>query len=250
METKKTWILAAVAATIPAFVFSSAAQERTNFSLDSASALESLQTVDDVSALPQPVARPAAGQSAGLSQEELDAYSEDDESDEEFDSKSIAEPASAEPEPAGPRGDGVLKLYHTWSDEYLEVRYLDQNGRRIPEASDKIKHLFRCRLTGRETKIPENLIDILYALQKKFDNKTIIIVCGYRSPKLNSALTHNSGKVAKKSLHMKGLAADIRIDGVLTSTLKKAAKALKAGGVGYYPVDNFVHVDIGPVRYW
>jgi len=25
---------------------------------------------------------------------------------------------------------------------------------------------------------------------------------------------------------------------------------LKTGGVGYYPKSNFVHVDVGRVRYW
>jgi uncharacterized protein YcbK (DUF882 family) len=29
-----------------------------------------------------------------------------------------------------------------------------------------------------------------------------------------------------------------------------AAVKLRAGGVGYYPKSDFVHVDCGPVRYW
>jgi len=32
--------------------------------------------------------------------------------------------------------------------------------------------------------------------------------------------------------------------------LRNAALSLHAGGVGYYPVSQFVHVDVGPVREW
>jgi uncharacterized protein YcbK (DUF882 family) len=32
--------------------------------------------------------------------------------------------------------------------------------------------------------------------------------------------------------------------------LRDEATALKLGGVGYYPKSDFVHVDIGRVRYW
>ncbi|MGL4468558.1 MAG: YcbK family protein, partial [Plesiomonas shigelloides] len=32
--------------------------------------------------------------------------------------------------------------------------------------------------------------------------------------------------------------------------VRKAAMKMKAGGVGYYPKSNFVHVDTGPVRAW
>jgi hypothetical protein len=32
--------------------------------------------------------------------------------------------------------------------------------------------------------------------------------------------------------------------------LRDTALSLHAGGVGYYPVNQFVHVDVGPVREW
>ena len=49
---------------------------------------------------------------------------------------------------------------------------------------------------------------------------------------------------------MRGMASDIRAERVDLDRLHKAAKALKAGGVGKYVKSNFVHVDVGPVRYW
>lgn len=147
-------------------------------------------------------------------------------------------------------GDGTVKLYHQWTRESLEIRYRDERGRAIPAAMAAIRRFMRCRLTGREAEIPAGLIEIIDALQDKYAGRTVTVICGYRSPELNGALASDSNGVAKKSLHMRGLAADIRIDGVRTSALRDAAKALRAGGVGYYPRDGFVHVDVGPVRYW
>ncbi|MGD9642427.1 MAG: YcbK family protein [Elusimicrobiales bacterium] len=147
-------------------------------------------------------------------------------------------------------GDGSVKLYHQWTRESLEIRYRDERGRPIPAAMAAIRRFMRCRLTGREADIPAGLIEIIDALQDRHGGRTVTVICGYRSPELNSALASDSSGVAKKSLHMQGLAADIRIDGVRTSALRDAAKALRAGGVGYYPRDGFVHVDVGPVRYW
>ena len=59
-----------------------------------------------------------------------------------------------------------------------------------------------------------------------------------------------AGGVAKRSLHMDGQAIDIRVSGVPLADLRDAAWSLQAGGVGYYPREQFVHVDTGPVRHW
>jgi uncharacterized protein YcbK (DUF882 family) len=56
--------------------------------------------------------------------------------------------------------------------------------------------------------------------------------------------------VAKRSLHMEGKAIDVRLPGVPLVELRDAAISLKAGGVGYYPKDQFIHVDSGRVRTW
>lgn len=76
------------------------------------------------------------------------------------------------------------------------------------------------------------------------------IVSGYRSPATNEALRAQSSGVAKKSYHMLGQAIDFRLDGVDLKKVRDAARDLKAGGVGFYPSSDFVHIDTGPVRYW
>ena len=63
-------------------------------------------------------------------------------------------------------------------------------------------------------------------------------------------LHRTTGGVASHSLHMDGMAIDISLAGRDTATVYRAARALRAGGVGYYPKSGFVHVDTGRVRYW
>ena len=42
----------------------------------------------------------------------------------------------------------------------------------------------------------------------------------------------------------------MRVAGVALTDLRDAALSLKAGGVGFYESDNFVHIDTGRVRSW
>jgi uncharacterized protein YcbK (DUF882 family) len=49
---------------------------------------------------------------------------------------------------------------------------------------------------------------------------------------------------------MDAKAIDIRLSDVALSDLRQTALGMKAGGVGYYPKSDFVHVDTGRVRYW
>ena len=49
---------------------------------------------------------------------------------------------------------------------------------------------------------------------------------------------------------MQGKAIDVRLADVPTSQLRRAAIDLQAGGVGYYPKSDFVHLDTGRFRTW
>jgi uncharacterized protein YcbK (DUF882 family) len=95
---------------------------------------------------------------------------------------------------------------------------------------------------------------VLHAMMSRLGrlNSVIDVVCGYRTPETNAALRQNSPQtgVAEHSQHMEGHAIDLRVPGVSTAQVRNAALSLHAGGVGYYPVSQFVHVDVGPVREW
>ena len=56
--------------------------------------------------------------------------------------------------------------------------------------------------------------------------------------------------VAEHSLHLQGKAIDIRVPKRRLKAVREAAVKLEQGGVGYYPRSNFVHLDVGRVRYW
>ena len=49
---------------------------------------------------------------------------------------------------------------------------------------------------------------------------------------------------------MEGKAIDVRLEGLPLERLRDLAVARRAGGVGYYPASDFVHLDVGRVRSW
>jgi uncharacterized protein YcbK (DUF882 family) len=124
-------------------------------------------------------------------------------------------------------------------------------GYYVPSAFRKINRVMRDHRTGGIHPIDPKLIDTLSRVQRDCKcSQPIELLSGYRSPKTNNMLRGNSRGVAKNSFHMKGQAADIRVPGSSTSKVRNTARALRVGGVGYYPRSGFVHVDTGDIRSW
>ena len=143
-----------------------------------------------------------------------------------------------------------LCFQNSHTNERLETVYW-QNGKYIPDALTEINHIFRDHYNGLVKAIDKNLLDLLFSLKENLKaTEPFHLISGYRSPQTNSTLRKRSGGVAKKSLHMDGMAADIYLPGFSLSKLRHAAVDLRAGGVGYYPRSGFIHVDVGTVRYW
>ncbi len=143
-----------------------------------------------------------------------------------------------------------LAFYNTHTSEKLDIVYFS-GGRYISDALTEIDQLFRDHRTDEVHPIDPGLFDILYGLSSLTKHsQTFQIISGYRSPATNALLRRRSKRVAKKSFHMRGQAADIRLPGVDTKRLRNMAISLQQGGVGYYRTSNFIHVDTGRVRRW
>lgn len=143
-----------------------------------------------------------------------------------------------------------LAFYHTHTGEKLRVVYSTQ-GAYIAEALGEINHVLRDHYSGDVGEMNARLLDLLHELKLKLGtHEPYHIISAYRSPKTNTRLAERGGGVAKHSLHLHGMAIDIRVPGRDLAQVRKAAVALQGGGVGYYPGSNFVHLDTGRVRYW
>ena len=147
-------------------------------------------------------------------------------------------------------GAKSLAFHNLHTDEKLRVTYW-RDGSYDRNAWGQINYILRDHYSGDQHPMDLRLMDLLHDVQSRLQSdQTIEIISGYRSPATNLHLREASGGVAKNSFHMRGMAIDVRMDGVTLPHLHNTALALGRGGVGYYPDSQFVHMDVGPVRRW
>lgn len=148
------------------------------------------------------------------------------------------------------RSERKLGLHNLHTGERVNTVYWAE-GEFVEEGLVRINQVLRDHRTDEVTRMDPRLIDLLFNLHRRSDGRRPFeIISGYRSPATNKMLRKKSSGVAKRSYHMKGQAIDLRLPGRELRHLRKAALALKGGGVGYYPKSGFIHVDTGPVRGW
>jgi uncharacterized protein YcbK (DUF882 family) len=161
--------------------------------------------------------------------------------------------ADTDPSAAAAPQQYHLRMFHLHTGESIDVVYRIGDTY-IPAALDRLNHFLRDHRTQDVSSYDPKEFDVLHALMATLGrpNAVIDIVCGYRTPWSNNFLRTRAATsgVAEHSQHMLGKAIDIRVPGVSTAALRDAALSLHAGGVGFYPVSQFVHVDVGPVRTW
>lgn len=105
------------------------------------------------------------------------------------------------------------------------------------------------------TDVPYNLVDNVRQCAENLQSlrdaigKPVYILSGYRNPTYNQRIGG-----AKKSYHMTGLAADVRVKGVPPSEVAAVIELLieggkmEQGGLGVYDEDGFTHYDCRGTR--
>jgi uncharacterized protein YcbK (DUF882 family) len=144
-----------------------------------------------------------------------------------------------------------LALSHTHTGERIDLVYA-VDERYVPEALGSLNHFLRDHYTGDIGLMDPRVFDLLHRVHQALGGGRIFeVISGYRCPATNGLLRETrGGGVARHSLHMEGRAIDVRLPGVPLADLRDAALTLSAGGVGFYPREQFVHLDTGRVRSW
>lgn len=129
-----------------------------------------------------------------------------------------------------------IKLY----DENLQVNAtvaIRRDGAMDPETAVQVKHLFRCRQTGREHAIASRTLAMLADVADRYAPRTLEFVSVYRVPPGESPT----------SPHRDARAIDFRIRGVkLTEIRDYLWRKYTEVGVGWYPAEQFIHMDTRP----
>ncbi len=128
-----------------------------------------------------------------------------------------------------------------------EIAVLDGPGALPPERADRF---FRCWFTGDHVDVPDVLVERVVLTARTFGVRHVKIVSSYRAPKYNLSLVKKGREVARDSEHTRGQAIDFQLVGVPVLEVYEHLLDVHPGGVGYYPVSEFVHVDIGRKRTW
>lgn len=144
----------------------------------------------------------------------------------------------------------TLEFINLHTDEKLRSSYW-VDGEYDTNSLSEINYVLRDHRANEVHEIDTNLIEVLHTLHSTVGSKSPFhIISAYRSPATNEKLRGQTNGVAKRSLHMQGLAIDIRLPDVDLMHLRDAAISLQAGGVGYYAKSNFLHIDMGKPRSW
>jgi len=148
-------------------------------------------------------------------------------------------------------GARALAFSHTHTGEQISLVYA-MGDHVLPDAQQALNRFLRDHYSGDVGNIDPKLFGLLADLRGVLGaDQAYEVISGYRSPVTNERLRKSrGGGVARRSLHMDGMAIDIRLPGVPLADLRDAAVSLGGGGVGIYTRDNFVHVDTGRVRHW
>jgi uncharacterized protein YcbK (DUF882 family) len=152
----------------------------------------------------------------------------------------------------------VLEVVRPASGEHAKILYW-KDGEVIDSAYQELCHLLRDVNGGNKViAIDPKLLETLWGTQAFVARYGIVtpleILSGYRTPESNQRLREQGVPAARKSLHMDGRAADIRISHLDSNVLGGLVRSFQRGGVGFYyrhdARGGWIHADTGLQRTW
>ena len=135
-----------------------------------------------------------------------------------------------EPEPVR----APITFYFQNRHDEQSFAILDDTGAVRPEVLKAFSRFVRCWRTERVKQMHPRTIEIVAEISRHFGDARVEVVSGYRAAPYG----------APHSKHFIGRAMDIHVDGVPAKQVAAFVwKNFRNVGVGYYPKQEFVHVD-------
>lgn len=114
-----------------------------------------------------------------------------------------------------------IRMYSGRTGESIDTIYWIE-GEYIKDAMKEITLFMRDWRNNKVMNIDSRTIDIMTAAHNLMDvSEPYMLLSGYRSPETNAMLRARSSGVAKNSLHMKGQAADLRLESRTVSQMAR-----------------------------
>jgi uncharacterized protein YcbK (DUF882 family) len=145
-------------------------------------------------------------------------------------------------------GSFRLRLVDAHTGATFDGVYRDAQGP-IPHVMDELCVFLRDQHSGRMTNIDVGVIDFLANVMTATGQTSAVVLSAFRTRETNAMLARTTFGVAENSQHLYGRALDVRFATRLPDALA-VARAMRRGGVGWYPHSGFIHLDAGPVRNW
>lgn len=147
-------------------------------------------------------------------------------------------------------GARAIRIHRMQTGDSFEGVYW-RDGRYDREALRRLDVVLRDPSMDETTPMDPRLFDVLNAVATRLGAQDPYeVISGYRAPETNAARARQSRRVSRVSLHMSGMAADVRLPGYQALGIARLAAEMQIGGVGLYRRDGFVHLDCGPARRW
>jgi uncharacterized protein YcbK (DUF882 family) len=141
-----------------------------------------------------------------------------------------------------------LRLVNANTGETFDGAYRDDKGP-IERVIDELCIFLRDHRAEQKTQIDVGVIDFLADVLDAVGETKATILSAYRTAETNAMLARTTFGVAEHSQHIVGRALDIRLESRLSDAMTRA-RAMRRGGVGWYPHSGFIHIDTGPNRNW